>query len=81
MKVVHLDDCLLHNPPREILSGKEISYFESPTRYLAIRDALSGTVSTRVSFELVKAELFTSPEIETFILSVKICTVYLHLLF
>ncbi|KAF8531225.1 hypothetical protein JB92DRAFT_3081003 [Gautieria morchelliformis] len=46
MKVVHLDDCLLHNPPHEILSGNKISYLESPTRYLAVREALSDAVHT-----------------------------------
>lgn len=40
MLVVFDDDCLLHNPTCEILSGYRVPYYESPARYRAIRDAL-----------------------------------------
>ena len=40
MKVIHHPDCLLHNPPHEILSGKLVPYAESPDRIQLIRDAL-----------------------------------------
>lgn len=32
MRVVYHPDCLLHDPPFEILSGKLVPYFESPAR-------------------------------------------------
>ena len=32
MKVVYHPDCLLHDPPYEILSGRLVPYFESPAR-------------------------------------------------
>ncbi|KAF8583540.1 Arginase/deacetylase [Ramaria rubella] len=59
MKVVHSDDCLLHNPPHEILSGKHIEYLESPARYLAIRKALAQRdyeTDNDGSFEFVEAQ-------------------------
>jgi acetoin utilization deacetylase AcuC-like enzyme len=40
MKVIHHCDCLLHNPPHEILSGKLVPYAESPERIELIRKAL-----------------------------------------
>jgi acetoin utilization deacetylase AcuC-like enzyme len=41
MKVFFDNDCLLHNPPHEFLSGKPVPYFEAPIRVLNIREALS----------------------------------------
>jgi hypothetical protein len=41
MKVVHSDDCLLHNPEYETLSGTLVSYLESPNRYTLVKEALS----------------------------------------
>lgn len=40
MKVFFDEECLLHNPPYEILSGKIVTYYESPSRLLEIRRAL-----------------------------------------
>lgn len=40
MKVFHHPDTLLHNPSHEILGGKEVNYFESPSRITIIKDAL-----------------------------------------
>lgn len=40
MLVVFDNDCLLHDPPYETLSGYRVPYFESPARYRAIRKAL-----------------------------------------
>lgn len=40
MKVFYHDDCLLHNPPYEILSGKLVPYFEKPARIEMIKQAL-----------------------------------------
>jgi hypothetical protein len=40
MKVFWDPDCLLHNPPYEILSGDKIPYVESPARLQLIKKAL-----------------------------------------
>lgn len=40
MKVFWDPDCLLHNPPYEILSGDKIPYIESPARLQLIKKAL-----------------------------------------
>jgi len=40
MKVFFDGECLLHDPPYEILSGKLQSYYEVPKRLLQIRQAL-----------------------------------------
>lgn len=40
MKVFFDTDCLLHNPPHEFLSGKQVSYYEAPIRILQIKEAL-----------------------------------------
>ena len=40
MYVFHHPDCLLHNPPYEILSGHIVPYFESPSRTQLIKKAL-----------------------------------------
>ncbi|KAF8512084.1 Arginase/deacetylase [Hysterangium stoloniferum] len=45
MNVVHSDDCLLHNPEYETLSGTRVPYLESPKRYAHIRKALSTPVN------------------------------------
>lgn len=42
MKVFFDEECLLHNPPHEILSGKLQHYLEVPKRLLEIRQALEG---------------------------------------
>lgn len=41
MKVFYDLDCLLHDPPHEILSGKLVPYLESPDRVRRIKDALT----------------------------------------
>jgi acetoin utilization deacetylase AcuC-like enzyme len=40
MKVFFDEECLLHHPAYEFLSGKLESYFEAPKRLLQIRQAL-----------------------------------------
>ena len=40
MKVFWNLDCLLHNPPYEILSGNKVPYFESPLRLQLIKKEL-----------------------------------------
>lgn len=75
MQVVYSDDCLLHNPPHEILSGKQVPYLESPARYLVIREALLQPAlsdSSTPRFEFVKADSdsWSSSEVEKYILSV-----------
>lgn len=40
MKVFWDPDCLLHNPPYELLSGDKIPYIESPNRLELIKKAL-----------------------------------------
>ena len=40
MKVFFDEECLLHDPPHEILSGKPHPYYEAPKRLLQIRQAL-----------------------------------------
>ena len=40
MKVFFDEECLLHNPPHEFLSGKLQHYYEAPRRLLEIRQAL-----------------------------------------
>jgi len=40
MKVFFDEECLLHDPPYEILSGKLHPYYETPKRLLQIRQAL-----------------------------------------
>jgi len=42
MKIFFDEECLLHNPPYEILSGKIVTYYETPNRLLEIRRALEG---------------------------------------
>ncbi|EJD03548.1 Arginase/deacetylase [Fomitiporia mediterranea MF3/22] len=41
MKVFYDSDCLLHNPPYEILDGKQTPYHESPSRINIIRNVLA----------------------------------------
>ena len=43
MKVFFDEECLLHHPPYEILSGKLHDYYETPKRILQIRQALEGS--------------------------------------
>jgi hypothetical protein len=50
MKVFWDPDCLLHNPPYEILSGDKIPYIESPSRLQLIKKALEENPSL-FSFE------------------------------
>lgn len=40
MLVFYLPECLLHNPPHEILSGRAVPYIESPERVARILLAL-----------------------------------------
>jgi len=40
MKVFFDEECLLHDPPYEIISGKLHPYYETPKRLLRIRQAL-----------------------------------------
>lgn len=40
MKVFFDEECLLHDPPHEIICGKLEPYYESPKRLLQIRQAL-----------------------------------------
>lgn len=40
MKVFFDEECLLHNPPQEFISGKLQHYCEAPRRLLEIRQAL-----------------------------------------
>lgn len=40
MKVFFHNDCLLHDPPYEILSGRVVPYFETPDRLKLIKKAL-----------------------------------------
>jgi hypothetical protein len=40
MKVFWDFDCLLHNPPYEILSGDKIPYIETPARLQVIKEEL-----------------------------------------
>jgi acetoin utilization deacetylase AcuC-like enzyme len=42
MRVFFDEECLLHHPPHEILSGKLQTYYEAPKRLLQIRQALEG---------------------------------------
>jgi hypothetical protein len=42
MKVFWDPDCLLHDPPHEILSGDKSPYLESPFRLQSIKDELEG---------------------------------------
>lgn len=52
MKVYYDLDCLLHNPPHEILFGKLVPYLECPDRVRRIKDALT----KNGSFELHPSE-------------------------
>ena len=52
MKVFFDEECLLHHPPYEILSGKLETYYESPERILRIRQALEG----RDTFQIENAD-------------------------
>ncbi|KAI0271442.1 hypothetical protein BC834DRAFT_442814 [Gloeopeniophorella convolvens] len=40
IKVFWHPDCLLHDPPYEILSGDKVPYFESPTRLTLVKEEL-----------------------------------------
>ena len=77
MRVVHSDGCLLHNPQHEILSGKQVPYLESASRYLVIREALSQPAPNALPprnslpFEFIEANSWSSSEIEKYILTVK----------
>ena len=42
MKVFFDNECLLHNPPQEIVFGKLQHYYEVPKRLLEIRQVLEG---------------------------------------
>lgn len=42
MRVFFDEECLLHHPPYEFLSGKVQTYYETPERLLQIRQALEG---------------------------------------
>jgi acetoin utilization deacetylase AcuC-like enzyme len=48
MKVFFDEECLLHDPPHEILSGKLEPYFEAPKRLLQIRQALEENALFRI---------------------------------
>ncbi|KAI0066592.1 Arginase/deacetylase [Artomyces pyxidatus] len=52
MKVVYDADCLLHDPPYEILSGQLVPYYESPQRLVTIKQRLESSDL----FELVGSE-------------------------
>lgn len=52
MKVIHHPDCLLHNPPHEILSGRPTPYLESPTRIKRILHVLQSNPSFKLSEEV-----------------------------
>ena len=54
MLVVHHPDCLLHDPPYEILSGSLTPYFESPERIKRILSVLDGDDAFVVINELDK---------------------------
>src|ERR1700735_5542373 len=45
MKVFWDPNCLLHNPPYEILSGARVPYFESPARLQVIKKELEDHTS------------------------------------
>lgn len=49
MKVFVDRDCLLHDPPYEILSGKPVPYFESPARWHAIKHELESSPSFEIA--------------------------------
>lgn len=55
MLVFHHPDCLVHNPPTEILSGNPVPYKESPERLRVVRDALQ---ADHTRYELVQAPDF-----------------------
>lgn len=40
MKVVFSKECLLHDPPFEVLAGEKVPYFEKPKRLTLIEDEL-----------------------------------------
>ncbi|KAI0714634.1 hypothetical protein C8Q76DRAFT_431838 [Earliella scabrosa] len=65
MKVFWEADCLLHNPPHEILSGRLVPYLESPDRMRRIKGALEQDDR----FELVPADR-DWPDIKSHILAV-----------
>jgi hypothetical protein len=54
MKVFWNPDCLLHNPPYEILSGQKVPYFESPDRLQLIKKELEKHPSL-FTFELASS--------------------------
>lgn len=49
MKVFVDRDCLLHDLPYEILSGKPVPYFESPARWHAIKHELESSPSFEIA--------------------------------
>lgn len=48
MKVFLDDECLLHHPPHEILSGELQVYYETPQRLLRIRKAVEGNAAFQI---------------------------------
>ena len=65
MKVYWHADCLLHDPPHEILSGRLVSYQESPDRVRLIKSSLE----QNDTFDINIAEQ-DWPDIRTHILAV-----------
>jgi len=61
MKVFWDPDCLLHNPPYEILSGDKLPYFESPARLQLIKKELEGNPSL---FSLKSASSSQNPGLD-----------------
>ena len=54
MKVFWHPDCLLHNPPSEIISGDKVPYCESPARLQVIKKELERYPSL-FTFELASS--------------------------
>jgi len=54
MKVFWDPDCLLHNPPYEIIDGDKLPYFESPARLQVIKKELERYPSL-FTFELASS--------------------------
>ena len=48
MEVFFDEECLLYNPPYEILSGKLQSYYETPKRLSQIRETLEGEATFQI---------------------------------
>lgn len=65
MKVFWHADCLVHDPPHEILSGRLVPYLESPGRVQRIKSSLE----EHDAFQVVAAE-DEWPDVKTHILAV-----------